>query len=471
MNPPAHRVSAIAPQELVDTALHASTADGCVVIAAEHTEANLRWAKNSLTTNGQMRSRSLTVISTFDKPDGTRAGVVSRSVTTLDDVLDVVRESEAAGRDAEPAEDASPLVEAYEHGDDWSAEAGETSVSVFDEFAPALGAAFARCRRAELALFGFAEHQMTSYFLATSTGLRRRFDQPAGRLEMNGKSVDLSRSAWFGQHTRDFADVDVAAVVDALAERLDWAKTRLDLPAGRYETILPPTAVADLMIYAYWTASARDADEGRNVYAAGHGGTRIGEQLTDRPLTLYSDPSASGLQCAPFDIVTASDGALQSVFDNGQPVSATKWVDGGRLADLIRTRAWARQTDTAPRPFVDNLILDGGGSTTSMDEMIANTERGLLLTCLWYIREVDPQTLLLTGLTRDGVYLVENGQVKGAVNNFRFNESPIDLLGRLSEVGRTEPTLSREWSDYFQRTAMPAIRVPNFNMSTVSKAF
>ena len=102
--------------------------------------------------------------------------------------------------------------------------------------------------------------------------------------------------------------------------------------------------------------------------------------------------------------------------------------------------------------------------------MIADTERGLLLTCLWYIREVDPQTLLLTGLTRDGVYLVENGQVRGAVNNFRFNESPIDLLARATEVGRTEPTLPREWSDYFRRTAMPPLRIPDFNMSTVSQA-
>jgi len=102
--------------------------------------------------------------------------------------------------------------------------------------------------------------------------------------------------------------------------------------------------------------------------------------------------------------------------------------------------------------------------------MVANTEHGLLVTCLWYIREVDPQTLLLTGLTRDGVYLIENGTVRGAVNNFRFNESPIDLLGRVSEVGRTEHTMSREWSDYFRRTAMPAVRVPDFNMSTVSQA-
>ena len=114
--------------------------------------------------------------------------------------------------------------------------------------------------------------------------------------------------------------------------------------------------------------------------------------------------------------------------------------------------------------------MESGAATASLEEMVAATERGLLLTCLWYIREVDPQTLLLTGLTRDGVYLVEDGEVGGAVNNFRFNESPVDLLGRVTEVGRTEPTLPREWSDYFTRAAMPPMRVPDFNMSTVSRA-
>jgi predicted Zn-dependent protease len=459
-----------APQEYVDAALAASTADGCVVIACEHSETNLRWAANSLTTNGQMRSRSVTVISTFEHTGGTSAGVVTRSVAALEEIDDLVRASEAAGRDAEPADDAAPLVEPYPHDDDWSADAAETSVAVFADLAPELGAVFEGWRAADRLMFGFLEHTMTSYFLASSTGLRRRFDLPDGRIEANGKSADLTRSAWDGAHTRDFTDIDVAAIADGLERRLDWARNHIDLPAGRYETILPPSAVADLMIYAYWTASARDAEEGRNVFAASAGGTRIGEQLAALPLRLYSDPAADGLQCAPFDIVTESDAALQSVFDNGHPVAATSWLDAGALADLVRTRSWAAQTDAAPRPFVDNLILDGPADRMSMDEMIANTERGLLLTCLWYIREVDPQTLLLTGLTRDGVYLVENGQVRGAVNNFRFNESPVDLLSRATEVGRTERTLPREWSDYFRRTAMPPMRIPDFNMSTVSQA-
>jgi predicted Zn-dependent protease len=223
------------------------------------------------------------------------------------------------------------------------------------------------------------------------------------------------------------------------------------------------------MLCAYGQASARDAEEGRNVFAAPGGRDRAGEWLSPLPVTLYSDPCEAGLECPPFAIVTTGESALQSVFDNGQPVSRTAWIERGRLNDLVRTRAWARRTGKQPRPLIGNLILDGEGSA-SVEEMIATTERGLLLTSLWYIREVDPQTLLLTGLTRDGVFLVEHGEVTAVVNNFRFNESPIDLLGRVTEVGRTEHTLPRERADVFRRTAMPPLRIADFTMSTVSSA-
>ncbi|HLY33864.1 MAG TPA: metallopeptidase TldD-related protein [Jatrophihabitantaceae bacterium] len=461
----------LTPQEMVEQALARSDADGCIAIASEHSEVNLRWAANSLTTNGRMHDRALTVIATSDAPDGVRAGVVTRSVTTEDELLDVVRAAELASREATPADDAAPLVEPYPNDDDWNAPPIAADVDVFEHFAPQLGAAFDRWRKADRLLFGFAEHQATSYFVGTSTGLRRRYDQPDGRLEMNGKSPDYTRTAWSGTHTEDFTDVDVDAVAAQLDERLDWSAQRIDLPAGRYETILPPTAIADLMIYAYWNASARDADEGRNVYAGKDGGTRIGERLATLPLTLRSDPGEEGVRCAPFEIVLQSEGGLQSVFDNGAAVPPVEWISDGVLTDLGRTRSWAAKSGGQHRSFVDNLVMEQRGVTTSIDEMVADTERGLLLTCLWYIREVDPQTLLLTGLTRDGVYLVENGKVRGAVNNFRFNESPIDLLRRATQAGASEHTMSREWSDYFRRTRMPALRVPDFNMSTVSRAY
>jgi predicted Zn-dependent protease len=158
------------------------------------------------------------------------------------------------------------------------------------------------------------------------------------------------------------------------------------------------------------------------------------------------------------------------VFDNGLPLTATDWIRDGRLEALIQTRASAALCGTPVTPGIDNLHLSTAAPSGSLDDMIASTARGLLLTCLWYIREVDPQTLLLTGLTRDGVYLVENGEVVSAVNNFRFNESPIDLLARAAEVGSSERTLPREWSDWFTRTSMPPVRVPDFNMSSVSAA-
>jgi predicted Zn-dependent protease len=209
--------------------------------------------------------------------------------------------------------------------------------------------------------------------------------------------------------------------------------------------------------------------DGRTVFSKPGGGTRVGERLASLPVTLRSDPAAPGLQAAPFVIAPAS-GRNSSVFDNGLMLGPTEWIRSGQLAALTQTRYSAGLSGLPVTPTIGNLILEVPGAHASLDDMVARTGRGLLLTCLWYIREVDPQTLLLTGLTRDGVYLVENGEVTGAVNNFRFNESPVGMLGRVTEAGATGPALPREWSDYFSRSAMPPLRVDGFNMSSVSQA-
>jgi predicted Zn-dependent protease len=461
-------MSATTAQQLVDQALAASRADDAVVYVVESTEANLRWASNSLTTNGAMRSRQVVVVSFVDGGSGTAAGTVARTGTP--DVAELVAASERAARDAGPAEDAVPLVgETPPGAGEWDAEPAETSIEVFADFAPALGEAFGVASDRGDLLFGYAEHSMTTTYLGTSTGLRLRHDQPTGRVELNGKSADFSRSVWAGVGTRDFRDVSVPDLAADVERRLGWARRRVDLPAGRYETVLPPSAVSDLMLYAYWTMEARDADEGRNVFARTGGGNRIGDRLAQLPLTLRSDPHAPGLEAAPFQVVGASSGTA-SVFDNGMATPAVDWISGGVLTNLVRPRAWALKTTAPAVAAVDNLILEAPDATATQDEMVAATDRGLLLTTLWYIREVDPQTLLLTGLTRDGVFLVEGGEVTGAVNNFRWNESPVGLLARITEVGRTGRTLPREWNDWFTRAAMPPVRVPDFNMSSVSPA-
>ena len=465
------------PQEAVERALQAATCDDCVVIAEEASEANLRWAGNTLTTNGVSSSRRLTVIAIIRNGPAARAGVVSRAGVRGDQIGDLVAEAEKAASDSSPAEDAQELpgpasqgpYGAASGGAGWDDPPASTEIGVLRGFAGALGEAFGVASSGGRRLYGFAEHTMTSLFLGSSTGLRLRHDQPSGKAELNAKTADLTRSAWAGAATRDFTDVDVVGLEAGLARQLGWAARQVELPAGRYETLLPPAAVADLLIDLYWSLEAKDAAEGRTVFSRPGGGTRVGERLASLPLTLRSDPGAPGLQCAPFVIAHAS-ARRSSVFDNGLPLAPTEWIRGGELAALIQTRYSAALSGLAVTPAIGNLILDVPGGQASLDDLVARTGRGLLLTSLWYIREVDPQTLLLTGLTRDGVYLVENGEVTGAVNNFRFNESPVAMLDRVIEAGVTGPTLPREMSDYFTRCAMPPLRVDGFNMSSVSQA-
>jgi predicted Zn-dependent protease len=461
----------LTPQEIVSRSLELSKADGTVVLVDEQSTANLRWANNGLTTNGLMRDRSVTVIATIGGSDGVASGVVARSAVTTETLEPLVRAAEQAARDNGPAEDAQPLVEGTQAAS-WDDPAGETSVGVFGSIAPALGDAFSRAEAAQRLLYGYVEHGVRTTYLGNSAGLRVRHEQPTGHIGITGKSADRTRSSWVGQASRDMSDVDITKLDAELTRRLSWAERTVELPAGHYDTILPPTCVADLMIYAYWMMSARNAQDGRTVYAdLSHSdkGTRIGETLSQRGASLWSDPATPGLECAPTVFAHASS-SESSVFDNGLPVTRTDWIKDGTLSALLQTRHSAELTHESVTPAIDNLSLTVPGSAGTPDTLVEGVERGLLLTCMWYIREVDPLTLLLTGLTRDGVYLVENGEVTGAVNNFRFNESPITLLDRFTEAGATVPAFSREWGDYFPRTAMPALRVPDFNMSSVSQA-
>jgi predicted Zn-dependent protease len=456
-------------QQLVEHALAVSTADDCIAIAQHTTSANLRWANNTLTTNGAMLRIDVAVVSFVRRPGGQATGSMSGSATSLDQVERLVAAADAAARAADPATDAADLV-AGSDAADWEAPPDETDVHVFDGFAPALGEAFARARSGARVLYGFVDHRITTTYVASSTGLRLRHVQPTGHYGCTGKTADLTESAWVGGATRDFSGVDALALEEEVARRLGWAARRVDLPAGRYDTILPPAALADLMIDAYWYAGARDALDGHSMFSRRGGGVRIGEQFTRPEVTLASDPSYPGLECAPH-VVNASSGDDRSVFDTGLPLTRTEWFSGGNLSALVQTRETASLTGRPVTPAIDNLVLEIGGATDSLDDLVAGSERSLLLTCLWYIRVVEPQTLLLTGLTRDGVYLVENGEITGAVNNFRFNESPVDLLRRFTHASVTVPAFSREWGeDYFSRTAMPALRVPDFNMSSVSQA-
>jgi predicted Zn-dependent protease len=452
------------PQRLVEHALETSTSEQCVVIVNDSTSANLRWANNTLTTNGVMHSVDVTVIAF----QGAGNASVSGTAASTEQVTALVESADRAARLADVAEDKAELV-VGDAASDWEDPAGETSIQVFDHFAAKLGEAFRQADAEQRILYGFVFHEVTTTYLGTSTGVRLRHVQPTGHYGCTGKNTALTNSAWVGGATLDFADVDAAQMAATLATRLSWGERRIDLPAGRYDTVLSPICVADMVAYAYFEMSARNAHDGRTVFSKPGGGIRIGEELVNKDVRLYSDPSYPGRQCAPF-VVAGGSSDRSSVYDNGLAVGPTDWIADGRLTSLIQTRHSAEITGQPATPGVDNLILDAGGSGTEAD-LVAGVDDGLLLTCFWYIREVDPQNLLLTGLTRDGVYRVEGGEITGAVNNFRYNESPIDLMRRYSHASETIPSFSREWGeDYFSRTATPALRIPDFNMSSESQA-
>ena len=445
----------------LDTAARLGRADETIVLVSDRIGTSLRWANNSMTTNGVSTARRVTVISIVRRGNSAHVGSLTSAEVDPSVIEGLVAASQAAAGSAPEARDAAPLLSGNTVPADWDAPIPGTGPEVFSTIAGPLARGF----RGTDQLFGFARHALETTFLATSSGLRRRYTQPTGSVEINGKRDGAS--AWVAVGTPDFADVPTDSLLEQLSVRLGWARRSVELPAGRYETILPPSAVADMMVYLGWSMTGRGAQEGRTALSTLDGGTRVGEKLTDLPLTLYSDPSAAGLGCTPFVAAASSSEAL-SVFDNGLDIGRVDWIRDGVINALAYPRAAAAEFGAPVAVAADNVLMTGGG--TELADMIAETEYGLLLTTLWYIREVDPTTLLLTGLTRDGVYLVEDGEVTAAVNNFRFNESPLDLLRRASQAGVSEPALPREWGDYVTRAAMPSLRIPDFHMSSVSQA-
>jgi predicted Zn-dependent protease len=455
----------IGAQQVVDTALAEAArlgkADETIVLVTDRADAALRWAGNSMTTNGESVSRNTTVISIVRQESTAHVGSVRSSVVDARVIVDLVAASQQTALSAPEARDSAPPLPGTDVPAGWDAPVPGTGARVFSGLAGPLAQGF----RGADQLYGYARHIVETTFVATSNGLRRRYTQPTGSVEINAKRDGAS--AWAGVSTPDFVDVPIDSLLEQLSTRLGWAKRTVELPAGRYETIMPPSTVADMMIYLAWSMDGRGAQEGRTALSAPGGGTRVGEKLTDLPLTMYSDPAAAGLECKPLVAVPSSSERV-SVFDNGMDIGRVDWVRDGTINALAYPRAAAAEFDAPVAVPADNLLMTGGSATLA--DMIAGTERGLLLTTLWYIRTVDPTVLLLTGLTRDGVYLVEDGEVTAAVNNFRFNESPLDLLRRATEAGAGEVTLPREWGDWATRAAMPSLRIPDFHMSSVSQA-
>lgn len=454
--------------EVAERLLAASRADHTVVIVSATSSLNTRWARSELTTNGHAETADATVVAFHDGPAGAQVASIARPLVGLDEQA-LCDEALTQAKLSPPAWDAEPLPDRTSApAGSWAAPPAPMASAELGPALAQLGVEMATDASAAMEHFGYLEHARTSTWLATSAGLALRHDQPEARMEMTVKSHRRSRSTWQGFSGNDLGDVDIPGMADRARLELSWQERRLDVAPGRRTAILSPSAVADLMIDLLYGADARAAAEGRSAFSRPDGGTAIGGSLSQRPLRLYSDPAMPGRQGAPFLLAAMSHDSA-SVFDNGLGLQPTDWVADGKLAALVSSRAVARRTGVPLALQPDNLALTAAG-TGGLDDLVARTQDGLLITTTWYNRMLDPQQHLITGLTRDGVYLVRGGEVAGAVGNFRFNESPVQLLGRIQDAATPVPALGREMADYFTRTTMPALAVADFNFASASEA-
>lgn len=458
----------ISAQELIERITSAATCDECIVIVTETSQANLRWANSTLTTNGVILQRSVTVLAFVAVDGGMAAGGVTRTDVAISEIDAVLKEAIASAHSAGAADDAAKIAKNIVIGN-WSDAHNPTGPEVFAKVAPDLGDMFKGSVADGIELFGYAEHTHKTTWVGSKGGIRARYDQPAGRVEMTGKSHNRTRSTFEGVATRDFSNVSIANVDANIRKRLQWQANKIEIPAGKYDTVLPANAIGDLILYMLWSAGARDAHEGRSAFSKKGGGTRIGDILSSLPLHVYSDSAYKGLESIPF-VASAASSSLSSVFDNGQSLKRNDFIKNGKLSSLLQTQSSAKITSLPYTPVGDNFIVEVDGASGAIEDLVHKVDDGLLLTTMWYIREVDPSSLLLTGLTRDGVYRVKGGEVVGAVNNFRWNESPIALLSRIAHVGTSEITQLREWAEDYDRCAAPPMVIKDFNMSTVSPA-
>jgi predicted Zn-dependent protease len=418
-----------------------SSADETQVTLSSGWRGNTRFAVNRITTAGTTDNVTAAVTARFGKR--------SASVTTnrFDDasLAEAVASAAELARLAPEDPELMPLLgpQSYTPSEGYFDSTAGLDAAARSE----VGASAIRLAQdtGDLKAAGFLECSAGSTALANSAGLFGYHASTSLDYSLTVRTADGSGSGWAGRGARDWSTVDYRALNRTAAEKSRQSANPRPLDPGTYTVVLEPQAVSDLIGLLAFSLDARTADEGRSAFAAPDGGTRLGEQIVDSRITLRSDPQ--GLGSTPF----AGD---------GMPLEPMTWIENGTLRNLYYTRFWAEKQGKMPTGPPGSLRM--GGEDNSLEDLIRGTARGVLVTRFWYIRSVDPRTILYTGLTRDGNFLIENGQVVHPVNNFRWNDSPLFAFSTLEAMSRpVRVSSSRE---------VPAVRVGEFTFSSASEA-
>jgi len=435
-------------KQLSERLLARSKAEHCVVGITGNDSDNLRFARGSATTNGSRAGLRVTIASQFGKQSG------AASVTGLDaEVLDeAVRRSEEIARQAPENPELLPPLGPQTYLPSGGYDAATASLRA-EQLAAAAKPVIDEAVARKIDLTGYSSTYRNFYTMATSAGLFMHEPRTGADLTLTARNAEGSWSGWAGVSETRFDRVDALRLGRRAMDKAAHNKAPVALEPGKYTVILEPSAVCDFVGNMLYHMNARFADEGRSFFAQKGGGNKIGEKLFADSVTIFSDP--------------ADPMAPEPVYgEDGLPKRRTVWVENGVLRNLIYPRFWAQQKAHEPVSFPRSFVMAGG--TTSIDDMIRDTKRGVLVTRLWYIRMLNPTKLVLTGLTRDGNFLIEDGRIAGPTINFRFNESPIAILANVVAVGPTERTRGGESADSI--VAAPPLLVKDFTFSSESEA-
>ncbi len=447
---PRHGLSRPRARELCDRVLSFSRAEAARVTIRSGLSGFTRVAENRITTAGGAEDVTIQVMSVFGRR------VASATTNAIDDaaLAEVVRRSEVLARlapeDPEYMGELGP--QAIRDVGAYYASTGDLSA---EDRGRAAAQAIEAARRAGLVAAGFIDVQAGSRAVATSAGAFAYHASTGVASTLTVRTPAGDSSGWAGDEASDWGGIENERVATEAARKCRLWRGRRPLEPGRYTVILEPTAAGMLMLRLMGDLNARPADEGRSYFSRPGGGNRIGEKLFDERVTIVSDPAEPDAETASFT-------------GEGLPIARTPWVVNGILNRLAYSRFWAERQGQPPLPPPPNLIMSGGGA--SLEAMIQSTERGVLITRFWYIRGLNPRTLAYTGLTRDGTFLIEGGQVVRPVNNFRFNQSLGEMLKNLEMLGQPTRVAASENSSVGLPIVVPALKVRDFHLSSVSDA-
>jgi predicted Zn-dependent protease len=428
-------------QAILKKVIGYSKADFCEVGLSGSDGGNIRYARNAVSTAGQISTMSLGVSSTFGKKTG------SATINEFDDASlqkVVKRAEELAILAPENPEFMPPLgPQTFPESNTYNA---KTAAITPDTRAEMVGKSLSVSKAAGLDAAGFLENATRFNAIMNSKGLFAYNKGTDVSFSVTVRNKQGTGSGYVEQAFNDLDKMDTLALSKIAASKANGSAGAKAIEPGKYTVILEPLAASDIIGNMFRGFDARSADEGRSFMSKKGGGTRLGEQLFSENVNIYSDPMNAEIPSSTFT-------------GEGLPVTRTQWVEKGVVKNLSYSRYWAAQKNVQPLPFSRSMIIEGG--TQSLEDLIKSTEKGILVTRFWYIRSVDPQTLLLTGLTRDGTFYIENGEIKFPIKNFRFNESPVIMLNNVEALGKPVRTGSG---------LIPPMKIRDFTFTSLSDA-